>query len=106
MSTQNLKKLQKIAKKVGELKVRNLFWCDVEWEEMQEVEGKENVRKCEQCQEFVYDLRGLTDEQIKSFLIEYQGQMCGQFWLRSDGTVTGKACGEQPLRGRIAITRD
>ncbi|NJK48641.1 hypothetical protein HC931_11045 [Candidatus Gracilibacteria bacterium] len=39
-------------------------------------------------------------------LIEHQGQMCGQFWLRSDGTVTGKACGEQPLRGRIAITRD
>jgi hypothetical protein len=106
MSMQELEKLQKIAKQVGELQVRNSFSCKVVWEAMEEVEGKENVRKCGQCDEFVFDLRGLTDEQIKLFLIEHQGQMCGQFWLRSDGTVTGKPCGGQLLMGRIAIKRD
>jgi hypothetical protein len=101
---QDLKKLKKIAKKLGKCQVRSLFWCEVAWEEMEAVDGKENVRNCGQCQQFVFDLKGLSDEQIIFFLIENRGQMCGQFWLRSDGTVTGSACGDRPLRGRIAIT--
>ena len=64
------------------------FHCPIKWESMT---GDGDVRFCEECKHKVYDLRGLTEEEILRFVELEEGEVCGlASYDRSGRIVNGK----------------
>ena len=75
--------------------------CDMPWEEMT---GDDRVRFCGQCKLNVFDLSAMTRQEAEQLVLENEGNLCGQFYRRADGTVLTSDCpvGLRAIRRRIA----
>jgi hypothetical protein len=71
--------------------------CTVEWSSMS---GTERVRFCGLCQKNVYELSGLTRDEVLA-LLAANPDVCVTFFQRDDGTVLTADCavGERLARG-------
>lgn len=63
--------------------------CPADWEQMR---GDDRVRACDQCQKNVYNLSELTREEAEALIIEKNGDLCGRYYQRKDGTILLKDC--------------
>ena len=72
--------------------------CPVSWESMS---GDDQVRFCGQCKQSVYNLSGMTRDDAEQLIAERGGQLCGQIYVRPDGTVVTADC----KKIRFAIVR-
>ncbi len=63
--------------------------CRQSWEGMT---GGAHVRFCGACEKNVYQLDGLTTDEVRALIIEKEGKLCWRFFVRRDGTVLTKDC--------------
>lgn len=75
--------------------------CSVAWDAM---EGDERVRHCAVCSLNVYNLAGMTREEVRALLTRGEGRVCGRLYRRADGTVLTRDCptGLRALRRRAS----
>ncbi|MBX3300056.1 MAG: hypothetical protein KF736_11405 [Acidobacteria bacterium] len=63
--------------------------CSADWEQMY---GDERTRFCGQCEQYVYNLSGMTRSDAEQLLASTEGRMCVRYFRRNDGTVMTKDC--------------
>ena len=63
--------------------------CSADWNEMV---GDEFTRFCGQCEKNVYNLSMLTTEAAINLIREKEGNLCGRFYRRADGTMLTADC--------------
>ena len=63
--------------------------CPANWEDMA---GDEHVRFCGQCDKNVYNLSALTSAAATALILEHEGNLCGRFFRRADGTLLTADC--------------
>ena len=63
--------------------------CTASWDEMA---GDDRVRFCDHCSKNVYNLSALTAVAAIDLIREREGDLCGRFFRRSDGTVLTADC--------------
>lgn len=63
--------------------------CTEKWESMT---GDERVRHCARCRLNVYDVKELTEVEVRALFSKNEGKMCGRVFRRPDGTVLTKDC--------------
>jgi hypothetical protein len=73
--------------------------CSASWEEMA---GDDQVRFCGHCEKNVYNLSALTADEAVSLIREKEGDLCGRFFRRADGTVLTADC---PVGVRLRVRR-
>jgi hypothetical protein len=64
--------------------------CPADWNAMR---GDDRSRYCDHCQKHVYDLSAMTREAAEALITEKEGNLCGRFYRRVDGTVITSDCG-------------
>ncbi len=77
--------------------------CSVSWDSM---EGSDAVRYCGSCQLSVYNFSELDEHELADLIQRREGNVCGRFWKRVDGTVITKDCPVgrlQKLRRRLMV---
>jgi hypothetical protein len=74
--------------------------CHVGWEKMS---GTDRVRFCDSCNLNVYNFADMTTTEIRSLLLEMNGQICGRLHRRADGTIITRDCpvGLRALHQRV-----
>jgi hypothetical protein len=73
--------------------------CSQRWDQMT---GDRHVRHCKPCDKFVYDMSGLTTDEVRALVIAKEGKICWRFFVRDDGTVLTKDC---PVGVKLAARR-
>lgn len=63
--------------------------CSADWNTMK---GDEFSRFCEHCSKNVYNLSALTAEAAIDLIREKEGNLCGRFFRRTDGTMLTADC--------------
>jgi hypothetical protein len=63
--------------------------CTADWNEMK---GDDFVRFCGECSKNVYNLSALTADAAINLVREHEGNLCGRFFRRADGTVLTGDC--------------
>lgn len=63
--------------------------CSADWNTMR---GDNNVRFCDHCEKNVYNLSALTTEAAINLIREKEGNLCGRFYRRGDGTMLTADC--------------
>ncbi len=66
------------------LDIRVASPCPARWENMT---GDDRVRFCQDCSKHVYNLSAMTATETAALIAEKNGQLCGRFYRRTDGTV-------------------
>jgi hypothetical protein len=76
--------------------------CTVPWGAMA---GDDHARFCGQCQQHVYNLSELTQEEAEALVNAREGRLCVRFYKRFDGTMMTKDCpvGLRALTRRVAL---
>lgn len=75
--------------------------CPVSWDSMT---GDQRKRFCDQCQEHVYDLSGMTRDQAEDLVRRGRTEsVCVRFYRRADGTVLTADCPSSVRRGRTRL---
>lgn len=89
--------------------------CPLRWSELARVEegsgarvddgdSTDAVRFCGTCNQHVFDLRHMSEEEMALFLWERTGtRTCGKIFARPDGGVIGRDCTAQNPRRALAI---
>ena len=54
--------------------------------------GDDRSRFCTQCEKNVYQLSGMTAEDIATLVLEKEGALCARFYQRPDGTMLTAHC--------------
>lgn len=80
-------------------RVRIAAPCSADWREMI---GNEQMRFCNQCQQNVYNLSGMTRKEAEKLIASAEGRLCVRFYRRSDGTILTRNC---PVGLRALSTR-
>ncbi len=76
--------------------------CTFPWERMT---GDEHVRHCPECRLDVYNFSAMTAEEVTRLIESRDGQLCGRFYRRADGTMITRDCPvglTAPVRRRVA----
>src|ERR1041384_3776026 len=75
--------------------------CSAGWENMS---GDERTRFCQQCNHSVYNIREMTEAEVREMINRATGRVCGRIYRRADGTVMTKDCpvGLRAYRKRAA----
>ena len=78
------------------------YSCPLRWEEMAKTQD-ERCRHCTECDLNVFDLVGLTNEEIQELIAAHDGEICGRAYFRSDNTLAMNPCKfpRKALRGKI-----
>jgi hypothetical protein len=63
--------------------------CPADWAQMT---GDDRVRACGSCQKNVYNLSELTRDEAEALIREKNGDLCGRYFQRKDGTIILKDC--------------
>lgn len=63
--------------------------CTADWNQMQ---GDDFVRFCGECSKNVYNLSALAADDAISLIREHEGNLCGRFFRRADGTILTADC--------------
>lgn len=71
--------------------------CPADWNSMI---GTDRVRLCGECRLHVYNFSELTRAEAQKIAVENDGEFCGRFYRRADGTILTKDC---PLQQRILL---
>ncbi len=71
------------------MEVRIASPCTEKWESMT---GNERVRHCASCRLNVYDVKELTEDEVRALFVKNEGRVCGRIFTRADGTVLTKDC--------------
>jgi hypothetical protein len=65
--------------------------CDRNWDDMMRT-ADERVRACGGCNKYVYEVSGLTAEQVDRLMLETDGTACVRYYQRADGTILLADC--------------
>ena len=71
------------------LQVRIASPCSEKWESMA---GDERVRHCARCRMKVFNVKELTEVEVRALFLKADGRVCGRVYRRPDGTVLTKDC--------------
>jgi hypothetical protein len=71
------------------LQVRIASPCSEKWESMT---GDERVRFCARCRLNVFNVKELTEVEVRALFLKADGRVCGRVYRRPDGTVLTKDC--------------
>lgn len=63
--------------------------CEEKWESMQ---GDERVRNCARCALNVFNVKEMTEPEVRALFLKTEGRVCGRVFQRKDGTVLMKDC--------------
>lgn len=76
--------------------------CSEKWEAMAPVGGNDRQRHCASCKLNVWNVKELTESEVRAMLLKAEGRVCGRIYRRMDGTVLTKDCptGVAKLRKR------
>jgi hypothetical protein len=98
------------------LEVKIASPCTVKWESMTPVRapggdgvGRQNdgdrQRHCAQCKLNVFNIKELSEGEVRSLLMKAEGRVCGRIMQRKDGTIITKDCprGVEALRKRAMM---
>jgi uncharacterized protein YhaN len=77
--------------------------CKAGWENMV---GDDKVRFCGLCEKNVYNLSELTRAEAEALILEKEGDLCGRYYQRKDGTILTRDCSvgvrQRRKRGLVA----
>ena len=75
--------------------------CHVSWDDMT---GDDRVRFCSSCQLNVYNFAAMTSDEVRSFIANSEGRVCGRLYRRSDGTILTRDCpvGLRAIRRKVS----
>jgi len=75
--------------------------CDMSWNAMR---GDERTRFCKSCDKHVYNLVGMSDDDIADLIRQKEGRLCVRLYQRHDGTLMASDCpvGLRAARRRLA----
>lgn len=71
------------------LQLRIASPCEEKWESMQ---GDARVRNCARCALNVFNIKEMTEQEVRALFMKTEGRVCGQIFQRKDGTVQVKDC--------------
>jgi hypothetical protein len=54
--------------------------------------GDERARQCARCRLTVYNLKEMTELEVRALFLKTEGRVCGRVFRRPDGTVITKDC--------------
>lgn len=76
--------------------------CHEKWEAMAPVGEGDRQRHCAACKLNVFNIKELTEAEVRAMLMKAEGRVCGRIYRRKDGTVLTKDCptGVAALRKR------
>lgn len=74
---------------MDELRIDVATPCSARWEDMT---GTERKRLCALCNRHVYELSGLSSEEIQTLVADEANPPCVRFFRRADGTVLTADC--------------
>lgn len=85
--------------------IRNTFRCPVAWRSMV---GDAHARHCSSCDAMVYDLVGLSEAEVVTFITLHAGTVCGRLCWDRSGRVIHGACtqGSQTRLGKLSVDPD
>ena len=63
--------------------------CNARWEDM---DGDERSRFCRHCSKHVYNFSAMTAQAAATLIREREGNLCGRFYQRGDGTMLTADC--------------
>ena len=63
--------------------------CPANWDEM---DGDDRSRFCAQCQKHVYNLSAMTADEAAALIQQKEGDLCGRYFQRADGTILTADC--------------
>src|SRR5436190_15738783 len=63
--------------------------CNARWEDM---DGDERSRFCRHCSKHVYNFSEMTAQAAATLIREREGNLCGRFYQRADGTMLTADC--------------
>ena len=70
-------------------RVRIASPCSASWDAMP---GDERARFCAQCGKHVYNLSAMTRKEAETLVRQKEGNLCGRFYRRRDGTILTDNC--------------
>ena len=65
--------------------------CDRRWDDMMRT-ADERVRACGGCNKHVYEVSGMTAEEVDRLMLETDGTACVRYYRRADGTILLADC--------------
>ena len=63
--------------------------CEEKWESMQ---GDARVRNCARCALNVFNIKEMTEPEVRALFLKTEGRVCGRVFQRKDGTVLVRDC--------------
>jgi hypothetical protein len=63
--------------------------CTESWESMK---GDERVRFCALCKLNVFNVKELSEAELRALFVKTEGKLCGRVYQRKDGTVLTRDC--------------
>lgn len=63
--------------------------CSTSWDEMT---GDNAVRFCGECRMNVYNLSGMSRQEVEELVKSHEGRLCVRFYRREDGTILTQDC--------------
>lgn len=63
--------------------------CDESWANMK---GDERSRHCARCKLNVFNVKELSEQEVRALFLKTEGRVCGQIFRRPDGTVLTRDC--------------
>lgn len=63
--------------------------CEEKWESMQ---GNDRVRHCARCALNVFNVKELSEPEVRALFLKTEGRVCGRIFQRKDGTVLMRDC--------------
>jgi len=66
--------------------------------------GDDRTRHCNVCEKNVFNLIGMSDDEVTSLILEKEGRLCVRLYQRPDGTLITSDCpvGLRAVRRRLA----
>jgi hypothetical protein len=77
--------------------------CCADWNQML---GDDRVRACAKCEKQVFNLSSMTRDEAEALIVERNGDLCGRYYQRTDGTILLADCligGAGATRRKLAL---
>ena len=71
------------------LQLRIASPCEESWESMK---GDERARFCARCKLNVFNVKDLSEVEVRALFVKNDGKVCGRVYRRKDGTVLTRDC--------------